>query len=115
MEGEEHRQVELEDGVKREEHEHARARDAAEGLVDLPPPAVGLVDVEEERVAVDAPVIIALELAVLVRGSVSELPPKRDQDVCEEGGNSNRPNEDHDERVKLEESVVGVEARDRVV
>ena len=91
LRGEKHRQVELQDGVEREKHEHARARNAADALVDLPPPTRRLVDVEEESEAVDAPVVVAHKLSLIVYRIVSQLLAKRDQDVRKEGGNSDRP------------------------
>ena len=89
----------------REEHEHARACDAAEGLVDLPPPAVGLVDIEEEREPIDAPVVVAHELAVFVRRVVPQLLAQPDQDHGEERGHPDRPYKDRDKRELFEEGV----------
>ena len=99
----------------REEHEHARARDAAKGLVDLPPPAVGLVDVEEEREPIDAPIVAAHELAVLVHRVVPQLLAQPDQDHGEEQGHPNRPGEDRHERKLFEEGIPVILARDREV
>ena len=75
----------------REEYQHPSARDAPQRLVYLPPPALGLVDVEEERESVDAPVVVAHELAVVVRRVVPQLLAQADQDRGEERGHADRP------------------------